>query len=296
MATNSQVFHAWAHQTGRHTRASNGNVFYEGRTLFSYGRHFPVASIVQDVTGRDVVLHSSGSYSVTTSGHQSAAHRATNHMPGFTVNNVLASGEHAHVSNFHALVGKAGEAFDKAKRARSNREWYLADGDRLLRDAAGYARAFGLTGVTVPTPEDLCASVEALRQAAKRQEAERQEAARLAAIEQKRKQRDDVRAWLRGAPGVRAPRTAIPMVRVKGDTLETTWGASVPLADALRVYEVAKRKASGSGPDYTTATPVGGFGPATIGKGGVIRVGCHTIPFRYAKVAACLAGLDGEPA
>jgi hypothetical protein len=295
MATNSQVIHAWAHQTGRHTRASNGNVFYDGRTLFSYGRHFPVASIVTDVTGRDVVLHSAGSYSVTTSGHQSAARQATNHMPGFTVNDVMPRGELGHRSNFNALVGKAGEVFDKAKRARSNREWKLAEGDRLLRDAAGYARAFGLADVNVPTPEDLCATVEELRQAAKRLEAERREAARLAAIEHKRKQRDDIRAWLRGEPGVRAPRTAIPMVRVKGDTLETTWGASVPLEDALRVYRVAQHKRGQNGSTYETAKPVGDFGRATIDGKGVIRVGCHTIPFRYAKVAACLAGLDGEP-
>lgn len=74
--SNSQVAHVWAAGTKAHGASSNGNLYFDGRILFSYGSHFAVGVRMND--GQAIL--NSGSYSVSTSGHQSDARHAVNHM------------------------------------------------------------------------------------------------------------------------------------------------------------------------------------------------------------------------
>lgn len=37
------VAHLWAHQTQDHARNKLGNFYFDGATIYSYGRHFPIA-------------------------------------------------------------------------------------------------------------------------------------------------------------------------------------------------------------------------------------------------------------
>jgi hypothetical protein len=74
---NDMVAHVWAQQTQDEGRSSNGNFYFDGDTLYSYGRHFAVARFTgRMVDGQRVVLTNSGSYSVTTSGHMNDMRRA----------------------------------------------------------------------------------------------------------------------------------------------------------------------------------------------------------------------------
>lgn len=76
--TGAMIAHVWAAQRQQSARSGNGNLFFEGPVFYSYGTHFPLGVIV----GETVFLNSDR-YSVTTSGHQSAAAYATNHMRQF---------------------------------------------------------------------------------------------------------------------------------------------------------------------------------------------------------------------
>lgn len=74
--TNDMVCHVWAQQCQPSGRNANSSVFFEGRTIYSYGRHFPIATLGKDKNGRQVALLTNRTYSITTSGHQALVWRA----------------------------------------------------------------------------------------------------------------------------------------------------------------------------------------------------------------------------
>lgn len=78
---NSQVAHVWASGDQRSGRSNNGNFYFEGRILYSYGSHFAVGVRLND--GRAVL--NADSYSISTSGHQSDARSAVSHMETISI-------------------------------------------------------------------------------------------------------------------------------------------------------------------------------------------------------------------
>lgn len=69
-----ELFHVWANQ--RKASGKSGNVFFEGPTCYSYGKHFPIATL-KDIPGvGPVALCNPSGYSVSTSKHKTYAFRA----------------------------------------------------------------------------------------------------------------------------------------------------------------------------------------------------------------------------
>jgi hypothetical protein len=64
--------HAWAHGHSNDGQASN--LFFEGTTIYSYGRHFPIAHISEHH-----VFFTLRSYSASTAKHKSRVHSAISH-------------------------------------------------------------------------------------------------------------------------------------------------------------------------------------------------------------------------
>jgi hypothetical protein len=73
--------HAWAHQQVEWGNRSDRRMFFESdaeevgklqriSTIYSYGHHFPIASLYRTKRGENVVLFNSGSYSISTTQHQ----------------------------------------------------------------------------------------------------------------------------------------------------------------------------------------------------------------------------------
>lgn len=75
--SNDMVAHVWAQQRQQSGRSNNGNFYFEGRTLYSYGGHFPVGIFA--APGGPVFMNAD-SYSVSTSRHQSEARAAVRHL------------------------------------------------------------------------------------------------------------------------------------------------------------------------------------------------------------------------
>ena len=69
---NAMVAHVWAQGEQAHGRSHNGNFYFDGRILYSYGSHFAVGVLMND----GAAVLNSDSYSVSTSGMQSDASRA----------------------------------------------------------------------------------------------------------------------------------------------------------------------------------------------------------------------------
>lgn len=78
---NQALAHAWAHANPKdgYGRTSSASVYYNNGTIYSYGPHFPIASIIE-LDNLKYVVWSKDSYSVTTSKHQSYARSAVSHI------------------------------------------------------------------------------------------------------------------------------------------------------------------------------------------------------------------------
>lgn len=284
MTTHNDVAHNWAHQTGKARKGFN--MFYDGPTLYSYGYHFPLATIIEDKQGRRVYLVNSAKASISTSKHQYYARRAIPQgATVYHVPNLRNLADWLHRVNHADLLKRATEAYEKASRARKYGQMHLDQAARLTAQANAYNEAFALG-----LPEavaDLTALREAL--AARAAESRRAEAERQA--KQEADDREAIAKWQAGETE-RSPHTARPFVRVKGDTLETSWGIKVPMREALPIF----RKAQECAETHTEFVPpepvtVGGFRLTRIDAEGTITAGCHVIPLDRANAAAARAGL-----
>jgi len=79
--SNSMVAHTWAAGTKPHGKSNNGNFYFDGRILYSYGSHFAVGVRLNN---EQAVLNSD-SYSISTSGMQSDARSAVSHFETVSV-------------------------------------------------------------------------------------------------------------------------------------------------------------------------------------------------------------------
>lgn len=166
MATYAEVAHAWAHQSRRVKRADR--LYYEGLTIYSYGRHYPLARLCESEpgavgsyveTGRVAgvyVLLASERWSVSTSNHSRVVASAVRHLPVYRVPDVLAYTAQGHERNIADMLCAASRAVDRAASRR--RAAYAASdmdhAERLRESAAGYAAACGLGADYVPTTLD----------------------------------------------------------------------------------------------------------------------------------------------
>lgn len=95
---------------------------------------------------------------------------------------------------------------------------------------------------------------------------------------QAEKHAERIAQWLAGE-NVAYPHNLPIACRVKGDTVETSQGARVPLSDALRLAGLARQcRESGRGLDLRGQI-VGPYKATEITAAGAIIVGCHNIPW-----------------
>jgi hypothetical protein len=111
--SHANLAHVWAQQTYDHGRAGDGRMLFDGRTIYSYGRHYAIACF----TERGHVLFNSDGYSVTTGKHRTHVRRALiGLVPDeqvFSVPRVEDSAT-AHAYNLADLVKRLHEANDAA--------------------------------------------------------------------------------------------------------------------------------------------------------------------------------------
>lgn len=286
--THDDVAHNWAHQTGRLKRGFN--MYYEGPTIFSYGSHFPIAQIVTAPNGKEVVLFTMDRYGKSTSKHITIAWRALGYgqvreviqVP--TVPHSLATA-HTVADMRDKLLAKLPDLALKWKRARTYKADHAATMRDYIRSANRLAELWQLDVPPVAMPEDIAAYVS-------------DREARVKAEEEARRKKDHeaIRKWVNGED-VRPPHTKTPYVRVKdigGDrpVVQTSWGISVPLRQALAIYRLANHcKKCGHKFTPRKRHEVGGWALDGIAPDGTVRAGCHVIPFKVQQEAAKLAGL-----
>lgn len=296
MANHSEVAHAWAHQTGKHR---NGfRMFYDGVSIYSHGRHFKIAEL-REAKGRTIVLFSERKYSLSTSKHQGLAAHAVSHLETIKVGSLDNGFNEAR--EFAYSIGQASAAVFKAKRARldHNKEWHLRSAQGWCANANRISELFDL-GAAPVTLETLGTHVEDLGALLARAEAAERQRNEDAARKRYEDQIQKRNAWLAGIDfWYGTTPEGFALLRVKGDKLETSQGASVPLAHAVKAFKFIKEcrdKGEGWEP-HGHSLRVGDFTVDRIAPSGDFKAGCHRIAWsEVERIAGQLGMLQVEAA
>jgi hypothetical protein len=317
----SQVAHVWvSHNTGRteqsNARNANQSFWFNYGVLYSY--RTPIAKFHKDAHGKDVVLYTCETYSMTTSSkHMPAMRRAFS--PSHSVYCVPAIGtnggmnrdqyddDRMHKANADWLMANYNERVSRLMRARSLPDW-LGDtyglGD-LFDTLDGYCHAFGLKTPAVKhgtvdcaviaireayaarnTPEQLAKrAADAVKRAAQKEAREERQAIQAAIDLQ-----EDKAEWEAGRMRVfyQWPNRNGVLLRLTadGETVETSQGASVPLAHAIKAFRFARlcRDNKTTWQRNGKTIRVGQFQVDSIDANGNMHAGCHYL--RYDIVEA----------
>jgi hypothetical protein len=279
---NREIPHLWMHQAQAEARNSDGTLYFNGPTIYSYGSHFPIASHVLNERGERAVLFTIARYSVTTSGHCSAVAAAIPaNVPIFRVSHVRGSwGETpSHSDNAENYISRISELLDKVSRARSNREWLEREALSLREELRRYVAFFGFSGIAVPNSENLDALQGWISAHAEEEQGRKEEAARCAEQKRRREQRAQIKRFRSGDPTVNYIRGIPPMLRLRGNEVETSLGARFPIEHAVRGLELV-RQVRQSGQEYIHnghAIHLGHYRIDRIECNGTVHAGCHIV-------------------
>lgn len=134
MKTNSEIAHLWAHQLPQ--PKTNGSLFYNGKTIYSYGYHFPIAKLLED---NKTVLITNRTYSVSTSKHQGYVSNAVSHLNKIYCNNPV----EAHIDNIGAFIKEIKNEMEQLIKAKKP-EIYLSKIGQIKDSLSTYLDYFKL--------------------------------------------------------------------------------------------------------------------------------------------------------
>jgi hypothetical protein len=273
LKNHDEVAHIWAQQS--QDEGNSNHMFFEGKSIFSYGHHFEIARFYNNNT----VLFTVRDYSSSTSQHKSIVRQAINHKDILYVrefpNSANVYSTEAHKINLEYYLGKITEAIEKASRARLNTEYLLSnagDWSKTMSVYVGVMKCKKIAAPYIKKAENLVKKTDLKELRKKLAERTRiaNEKIRLANAEK-------IENWREGKIGYyqlgNSSRSAIGcMLRICKDKTEvqTSWGASVPIKEAKVLRNMMLHD-----------KPIHGF---TIGNytvtsyvDGILKIGCHTI-------------------
>lgn len=308
----SQVAHTWANQSARKNRAKGHSMFYEGPTIYSWGHHFAIATHVTNDDGQQAVIFTRGSYSSSTGHHKNLVWNALDYgklLPTFYGNpapryGVAANDKDELFKSFRTYVEDARKAAIKAKRARLYGETYANEARELLSEAAKFNAFFKLGG-TVPafselvTDEQFADMQKKAREAAKVRRA-CEEARKL---QQQKNDAESFEAWKRGEGwscpwSYQTDTNGSAFLRIKGDEVQTSRGAQVPLHHARRVFRFVKACKEQGREWHSNGAQVriGYYHLDKVTSAGDIKAGCHVLSWeRIAECAQAGGFFDDTP-
>ena len=288
LRNHNEVAHFWANGIQPSGRA--GNMYFQDSTIYSYGGHFPMARRLTaehgPLLGQQIILFTTRRYSSSTSKHLSLTRRAIH--DGVTIircRDVRASNASQHRANLDAMIGDITELSDTAKRARSNRPYLIAHACEVAEQFNRYAMVFGLDARLDEEAPDVAGWQQQSAAMLAVIEADRQRAARLA--DEAQQQRLD--SWVIGASDY-APHTQTIRLRVKGERIETSWGADIPVSDAVAMWALLPNLA-GSDRIKRLQIRLGAYPLDKVEPDLSIVAGCHRIAGDELRRIAGILGL-----
>ena len=291
-SSHNEVAHIWASQSQSEGRA--GNIFFENGVIYSYGRHFPVARFAPEYG--DIALFTSRGYSSSTGKHKGIIRAAIPDSFQIVYCDDVSRPASHNLDIWARRVERlrADFAIHKNKQGRGNiaLEIYKNTGEVLSYCDALKMPAPAFT-CDIQAEADARAYVAqaAAARAAKKQlrDAEKNRIAALEAVER-------LELWKIGENvNTNGFQFSDTLLRIKGDQIETTRGAKIPVSDALKIYPLLSRAKN------TGKTIEAGLHQINLGAyrfnsfdGDTLIVGCHSIAWaQIEKMAQELKLIEG---
>lgn len=267
---NKEVAHLWAHKSRQ--QATGSHFFFQGDTIYSYGRHFPIARHY-----KGCVLFTTRDYSNTTSRHKSIVRSACTHMRVFHVENPSLAVSGAAVTDYGKRIKAAAL---RVARATSQAAWHLEGVQELVKEANEFCEVFRFkTRFEVPDLDELKAKAKRTAEQEKRQREAKRKAfekeCEVAVAEWKAGQRNQLPMGLE----------TVYLRRMEGQ-MQTSRGAVVPITEAERAFRFAMIQRERGWRRNGEQFAVGPYQLDAVNEFGVIA-GCHRVAWaeieRFAK-------------
>lgn len=293
------VPHLWAHKTHEEAENRRGNLYFDGETIYSYGRHFPIAKHGKH-KGKPYVFCTTASASNTTAQHIHAVRMAIPpSIKRFDVPNPLGTVKEAWTW-WKGLVAQTLAAFHAAKgkpsKAKLYRE-YMQQRD----DAKAFTAFFGIKA-SFPLPKEHTANLKivrdqgiatSLRKEAKRERQRSENEAAFAARAIANREREEanritdaelIEAWRNGRElpsqiGARRYRWPM-MLRIVDGHVETSRGVEFPVAHAKRAMRIVEKLLTKGKSWHANGKTIylGHYQLERIDEEGTVHAGCHHVP------------------
>ncbi|MGA8222324.1 MAG: hypothetical protein WB780_11775 [Candidatus Acidiferrales bacterium] len=302
-----EIPHLWAHRTQEEARNRQGNLYFTGDTIYSYGSHFPIARHVTNATGERAVLFTTASYSVTTSSHCSAVRSAIpSGIPVFHVPNVCHGrysgselNEDDHAGNLADYTERMEKHVVTSARARSSyaKEWNHEHAVSLRDEAFAYCAFFGLPVPNIPeVPELDSEALTAIRKREAKRAAEKAEQTRRENEQEAIRHSQNMAKWRAGEYHGGFPYGFPFMLRIIGDEVQTSRGARFPVSHAKRALAFV-RNVRETGQAYVRNGRTIHLGPYALDRiepDGTVKAGCHVVSWE--EIERIALSLDSVPA
>ncbi len=286
----SEVAHVWAQRSQDEGRSSN--CFFEGDTIYSYGRHFPIARFIER-NNEVAVLFTTRTYSVTTAKHLGFVRDALRGLdyPVFDVPAPTDSPREEEILSYYQR--NINRCVQLAGKARKLGDHHLATAQDYFNRYTEIAEFFGFKKQI----ELNAATIADAKAAVKRQNELKKAAAAKAEFELANTEIINaqlIQIWREcGEPptGVvwQGPRVQRTLLRVKGDEIETSRGAFVPLKQAVRLWPIIRNcREKGNA---ASQGKIGHYQITGIDKQGNATIGCHFIEYREFEMIAKQLGI-----
>lgn len=280
-----EIAHLWANQLQTEARNSGGNLYFNGRTIYSYGAHFPIATI-SDTPG--TVLFTTRKYSNTTAKHISYVQGACSHKDIIYCYNPEQAYNGIHgenIKNFEAIARNISNSLVSAKKPQK----YIDQISRERNLFEKYCAFFKLNVKKVIKDYQLYALFTEskehdsfLRAKAAKDTARRNKKRQAMLQKQWETQIKEWRAHERHEVTVVNGNTAILRISEDETMIETSKGIRIPRAAAERFYKWTIRKALAGGCVGNCGHTILGYAVSEVTDES-FTVGCHTITMAEAR-------------
>lgn len=268
-SSNRELAHIWANNDDStvYKRASSLSCQFD--RLYSYN------TCIAEIVG-DSVIFNNHSYSNSTAKHQGLARQSIHgktiislDIPRYDLRSLrFTQGDFVEliVKPNHAKIS---ELLVKGERARLNGDFYKSQAFNISENVKQYATLLELNY----TPLDLGEYQKLAMEADKARKAQE----KIRKAERVKQQAEDLAKW-RAGEDMRSY-FEVTALRIKGDEIETSRGAKIPLDHAIRAYPLLKRLHNGEAHDLSHhSIKLGHYTVNRVEKNDLI-VGCHRIPF-----------------
>jgi hypothetical protein len=264
----STIAHLWANQLQDEARNS-GNFYFDGKTIYSYGGHFPIAKHIEK-DGERAVLFTTRGYSNTTARHIAVVRHAASHLNVIKCYNP----NETHGENFNRWKIDAELVAAKLPKAKKP-EKYLNELEYINSQAKKYAQFFGLE---LPAILTTILSIKDKNEwtAYHDQKTAILEAERLKReAELKKQHKKALTEWKAGKTSRLYTRIETDYLRVNEEAarIETTQAVQIPMELGKRLYNSIKENT------LKVGDKVLNFEVNEVGA--KVKIGCHTFTKKY---------------